>query len=299
MIKRVVDIENPSFLRMEMEQLIIEQNRKVVARIPAEDIGILILQHPAISLTQAVAVSCQENNIVLVFCDRRRIPSSILFPLVHGHTLHSMILKKQISIAPVRKKQLWKQVVQNKIRQQSATLRYFGKDHEMVGKLAEFVKSGDKENHESQASRKYWRLLFGDDFRRNAQEEGINTLLNYGYAVIRAMVARAIVGAGLHPALGICHHNQYNGLNLADDLMEPFRPWVDRSVHRLSEDNRLKIDKETKSILLGIPAKQVSYNGKVMPFMVSCHYLIADFKRAMLDNSLKLNYPEIEKHLPC
>ncbi|NOX34728.1 MAG: type II CRISPR-associated endonuclease Cas1 [Deltaproteobacteria bacterium] len=299
MIKRTIDIENPSYLRIKFNQLIIEQKKQIVAQIPVEDIGILILQHPAITMTQAVVISCQENNTVLVFCDSRRLPISVSLPITSANSLHSTILQKQLTVTPVRKKQIWKQVVQQKIIQQSETLKRFGKEHEKVALIARRVQSGDKSNCESQAAQRYWRLLFGDSFRRDTTLEGVNVLLNYGYAIVRAMVARAIVGSGLHPALGIYHHNQYNGLNLADDLMEPFRPWVDQLVFQLSSQDKFEINKDTKQVLLQVPAQKVNYNGKIMPFMVSCHYLIADLKRIYHDKSLKLKYPELDKPISC
>ena len=299
MIKRIIDIENPAYLRIKLDQLIIEQNNRIEGRIPLEDVGILILQHPAIVVSQAVVVSCQENNIALVFCDKRRLPSAIVLPIFNGNILHSKILETQFAVTQVRKKQIWKQVVRQKITRQSETLELFGKENSKLQQLAKRVQSGDKGNCESQAARRYWRLLFGENFRRDRELEGVNSLLNYGYAIVRAMVARAIVGAGLHPALGIHHHNQYNGMNLADDVMEPFRPWVDRLVYQLSKQKKLEIDRDTKEALLQIPAQKVIYHKKSMPLMVSCHLLLADLKRAFQDQSIKLQYPVLEDQTLC
>lgn len=298
MIKKIVDISKPSYLRMKLDQLIIEQNKVVAGKIPVEDIGILILEHPAIVVTQSVVVACQKNNIALVFCDTHHLPCAIVLSITNANSLHSKVLQKQIDVTQVRRKQIWQQVVKQKILQQSHTLSLFNKEHKDIKRLAAKVKSGDKEKHESQAAQKYWRLLFGDKFRRNPDLEGINALLNYGYAIVRAMVARAIVGGGLHPSLGIHHHNQYNGLNLADDLMEPFRPWVDQLVFQLSKQEKFKIGKDTKKIFLALPGKQVIYKKKSMPLMVSCHYLIADLKRTFQEKT-ELQFPILEKQLLC
>ena len=160
-------------------------------------------------------------------------------------------------------------------------------------RLASKVKTGDPENLEAQAAQKYWRLLFGEQFRRDTELEGINSLLNYGYAIIRALIARAIVGSGLHPALGLFHSNQYNGLCLADDLMEPFRPWVDYKVYLMAIDNpELMVNKETKIPLLNLLAEPVLWEQQTLPLMVACHYLMANLKRAYEDSTVMLNYPQ-------
>jgi len=187
MIKRIIDIEEPSYLNIKHGQLLIEQNKKSVAQIPVEDIGILILQHPAIVVTQAVVVACQKNNTVLLFCDSRRLPCTLTLPITDANSLHSKVLKEQLSVTQPRKKQIWKQIVKQKITQQAETLRQFGKEFQSVKLIVKRVSSGDKENCEAVAAQKYWPLLFGEDFRRNPNMEGVNTLLNYGYAIIRAI----------------------------------------------------------------------------------------------------------------
>jgi len=191
------------------------------------------------------------------------------------------------------KKRLWQQIVSQKIEQQVKTLESVDKNSLHLQRMIKKVKSGDPENIEAQAARKYWSTLFGSDFRRNIDEPGINALLNYGYSIVRAMTARAVVGAGLHPSLGIFHQNQYNGLCLADDLMEPFRPWVDWQVYRLASDinNELDINRENKAGLLSLPSKQVNYGDRSMPLMVACHYLVNDFKKAIADRTINLSYP--------
>lgn len=293
MIKRIVDISEPAYLHLQHRQLLIDKHGETIAQVPIEDLGILILQHPAIVITQAVIVACQQNNVALVFCNERHLPYSLLLPLTDANSLHSRTIRQQIAATEPTRKRLWQQIVRHKISMQAKVLARHGKNAVALERLAANVKSGDSENLEAQAAQKYWRLLFGDNFRRDADAEGINSLLNYGYAIMRALVARAIVGTGLHPALGLQHSNQYNGLCLADDLMEPLRPWVDYCVHRLSRDfATLEVNQDTKRPLLNLLSEPVLWGQQAMPLMVACHYLLADFKRALSDKSAMLDYPQ-------
>ncbi|MDT8283065.1 MAG: type II CRISPR-associated endonuclease Cas1 [Gammaproteobacteria bacterium] len=294
MIKRIIDISEPAYLHLKNNQLLIDKNGETVGTIPIEDLSIVMLENPQIVITQMVIIACQKNNIALVFCDDRHLPYSVLLPVSDGNTLHNKILREQIEISKPAKKRLWQQIVIHKIQQQVATLEKAGKNTTQLQRLATKVKSGDPENIEAQAAKKYWSLLFGDEFHRNIDEPGINSLLNYGYSIIRAMIARAIVGSGLHPALGVFHKNQYNGLCLADDLMEPFRPWVDWLVFDFvmrNGNDEIGINQKTKSIFLNFPNDSVQYKEKNMPFMVACHYLLADFKKVFEDSRFKLHYP--------
>lgn len=295
MIKRIIDISEPAYLHLKNQQLLIDKNGETVGSIPIEDLGVVILENPQIVITQMAIIACQKNNVALVFCDNRHLPYSLLLPVSDANTLHNKILHQQIEMTIPTKKRLWQQIVIQKIQQQSKTLERAGKNIQQLHKLAKKVKSGDPENIEAQAAKKYWNLLFGDNFRRNIDEPGINSLLNYGYSIVRAMIARAIVGSGLHPALGIFHKNQYNGLCLADDLMEPFRPWVDWLVfnHVMKNSNEdIEINQQTKTLFLSLPNDSVQYEKNKMPLMIACHYLLADFKKAFNKSHFKLNYPE-------
>lgn len=293
MIKRVVDISEPAYLHLQHRQLFIDKHGDTVAQVPVEDLGVLILQHPAIVITQALVLACQQNNVAVVFCDELHLPYSLLLPLTEANSLHSKIIREQMAVTEPTRKRLWQLIVRHKISMQSKVLRCLGKNAVALERLVTNVQSGDRENLEAQAAQKYWRLLFGDAFRRDADAEGINSLLNYGYAIIRALVARAVVGSGLHPALGLKHSNQYNGLCLADDLMEPFRPWVDLIVYRLAQEcETLEVDRHTKQPLLNLLSEPVGWNQQTMPLMVACHYLLADFRRALSDRSVMLDYPQ-------
>lgn len=294
MIKRIVEISNPSWLHIEHRQLCVEQDKAEVARIPVEDLGVLVLAHQAISLTQSVVIACQENNAVIVFCDQRHLPYSIVLPVSEGHSLHHKTLQMQLGVSKATHKRLWQQIVRTKIRYQAQTLALAGIESALFTRLISKVKSGDPENIEAQAAQRYWRLLFGDSFRRDRQTEGINTLLNYGYAIVRALIARAVVASGLHPALGVHHANQYNGLCLADDLMEPFRPWVDNIALRLSKDSEddLALSPETKKPFLALLSEAVIWGDGTLPFLTASHHYVAGFKHCLTDAKRKMDFPE-------
>ena len=294
MIKRIIEVSKPSYLHLKNKQLLIEQDHKQVGQIPIEDIGVLILEHSAICLTQPLIIECQKNNTTIIFCDEKHLPYSTILPIVEGNNLHQKILNQQINITEPVRKNLWKQIIVQKIQNQASTLKQFNKPFARLEKLANEVKSGDKGNLEGLAAQYYWKALFGKDFVRNQNMDGVNAVLNYGYSIIRAMVARSIVASGLHPAIGLFHHNQYNGLCLADDLMEPFRPWVDAIAYKLyQQDNNIKITQTIKVPFLNLTSQTIFMKNKNMPLMVAVHYLTADLKRNFAKESKKLTYPII------
>lgn len=292
MIKRVIDISEQAYLHLKNQQLLIDKEGQTVGQVPIEDLGVLILQHPAIVLTQQVIIHCQKNKVVIIFCDEKHLPYSVILPIAESHTLHNKILKEQVAVTEPTCKRLWQQIIQKKIKEQINTLRYLGKESTRLERLVSDVKAGDSSNCEGVAAQIYWPILFGKDFRRNVDMEGINSLLNYGYSIIRAAIARGICGAGLHPTLGLFHKNQYNALCLADDLMEPFRPWVDVLVYRLAKQEQLDVNQETKQVLLELLSESVLYGNKRMPLMVAMHYLMANLKRCYNKQNKKLVYPE-------
>lgn len=294
MIKRIVEVSNPSYLHLKNKQLSIEQDHEQVAQIPIEDIGVLILEHSAICLTQPLIIECQKNNTAIIFCDEKHLPYATILPIAEGNNLHQKILKQQINITEPVRKNLWKQIIQQKIQNQANTLKQFDKPFARLEKLATEVKSGDSNNLEGLAAQYYWKALFGADFVRDQNADGVNAVLNYGYSIIRGAIARSIVAAGLHPAIGLFHHNQYNGLCLADDLMEPFRPWVDDIAYQLYQaDANVCITKESKTHFLNLLSAEVKFNKKKMPLMVAKHYLMADLKRNFTKELTKLIYPII------
>ena len=299
MIKRIIDISEAAYVRLRHQQLVIEKQSEIVGQVPIEDLGVLILQHPAIVLTQQLIVACQKNKVVIVFCDEKHLPYSLILPIGEGHTLHNKILKQQMAISEPTRKRLWQKIVQHKIKEQEQTLVMLNKESTRLGFLSTQVKTGDSGNCEAIAAQAYWKLLFGKAFKRDADLDGVNSLLNYGYAIIRAAVARSVCGAGLHPTIGLFHTNQYNALCLADDLMEPFRPWVDYVVYQMASTNsEVTINQQSKQALLGLMSEAVLYKKKTMPFMVALHYLMADLKRCYSDGIKTLPYPLLLTRVP-
>lgn len=293
MIKRIIEVSNPSYLHLKNKQLKIEQERIEVASIPIEDIGALILEHSAIIISQPLIIECQKNNTAIIFCDEKHLPYSTILPISEGNNLHQKVLKQQINITQPARKNLWKQIIQQKIQNQASVLQQFNKPFTRLEKLSNEVKSGDATNCEGLAAQYYWKTLFGNNFLRDQNADGINAILNYGYSIIRAMVARSIVASGLHPAIGLFHHNQYNGLCLADDLMEPFRPWIDSIAYRLYQDDAdVSITKEVKIPFLDLISESVEFKNKQMPLMISMHYLMAELKRNFSKESKRLVYPK-------
>ena len=228
---RIIDISSDGArLSVRNGLLVIESQRPSSFSLPLEDVAAVVLAHPCITLTQAVLSRLSETGAVVVVCDSKRLPAGMLLPLAGHFTQSERFAKQSGAPAPMRKR-LWQQIVRAKIRAQGELLkRLRGTDRGLLA-MSKRVRSGDPDNLEAQATRRYWPLIFDDrKFRRVREGEDQNVLLNYGYAVLRAMTARAICAAGLHPTIGLHHHNRYDAYCLADDLMEPLRPIVDEAV---------------------------------------------------------------------
>lgn len=229
----------------------------------------------------------------MVFCDERHLPYSTLHPISEGHRLHNKVLQKQIAATQPTHKRLWKEIVQEKIRQQALTLIHFKHNGLPLQRLVKRVRPGDPDNCEAEAAQYYWRTLMGEGFVRDRDANDNNLLLNYGYSILRAMIARALVGTGLHPALGLFHHNQYNGLALADDLMEPLRPWVDTIVLQLNQHNReVTLDQSSKQALLALLEQPVLWESREAPLLVVSHLLAARLKQCYDNPKLRLIWPQ-------
>jgi len=256
---RIIEIaEQPARLRIEHRQLVVDQSgdaagdERHIYRIPLDDLAAVVVAHPQVSYTQAVLAELAAVGGAFVTCDRSRMPIGLLLPL-DGHSVQAERFRKQMELPQPRRKRLWQQVVRAKVAMQAALLESrTGSDCGLLA-LLPGVRSGDPSNIEARAARRYWTALFGSDFRRDRDAADHNRLLNYGYAVLRAVTARAICAAGLHPSVGLHHHNRYNAWCLADDLMEPFRPIVDRAVAELVDgcESVPEMDQETRAALLG------------------------------------------------
>ena len=294
MIKRIIEISNPSYLKVKQKQLCIEQDGEQVGSVPIEDIGVLLLSHRQIVLTSAVTVRLIENKSAIIHCDNRYMPCAYTLPL-DNNTMHSAVLKIQTQAKAAIKKRLWQQIVQAKIAAQARVLALHSeKNAQPLLSMTKRVKSGDTDNKEAQAAQYYWPKLFHQKFRRDPDEAGINALLNYGYAIIRASVTRAICAAGLHPAIGVHHSNQYNAFCLADDLMEPFRPIVDWRVQthvQNLQDTELTLDQDSKKMLLQLASTDVLLEQRQLPLMVALHGYTASFKRMLQGREKRLQIP--------
>lgn len=299
MIKRVIEVSNHCFLSTKLEQLHIENGGQLTAKIPIEDIGLLLLANPYISLTQALVCKCMQYNVAVIFCDSKYVPTGLALPLFDAHSLHTKVIQNQTTIKKVLKNQIWQSIVKEKIGNQARTLDALGLPSKGVKLIATQVQSSDRRNHEAQAARLYWKILFNGQFRRDPDLDDINVLLNYGYAIVRATVARAIVAAGLHPALGVFHKNQYNAFCLADDLMEPIRPWVDFLVITYYRDTaQVDISQEFKRYILGSLSKSIKVKGKKSSLFVGIQIYVNSYKESLENNDMFINYPNI-KELTC
>jgi len=296
MIKRTVEISTPGcYLHTRDAQLVIEKDGQKVGSVPIEDLGVLILDAPQLLITSSVMRSLAAENVSVIFTDDRHLPSSLTIPF-SVHSIQSKVLNSQIAVSLPVKKRLWSAVISAKILNQSRSLVLCGKDGTDLKGISDRVKSGDPENLEAYAAKIYWRKLFGDDFRRDRFAGDHNMLLNYGYAIVRAATARAIVGTGLHPGLGINHKNQYNPFPLADDLVEPLRPFVDVRVNSIltwmlsdtdGSELEITLDRHTKGILLQLLADNCAYDGRKLPLLVALGYYVATVKQVMMGEAAK------------
>jgi len=277
MIKRTVEISSgPIHLTIKHKQMLLKKGEEVHS-IPVEDIGLLVLSHPAISYTHQLLYELLEQNVAVLFCNRQHMPEGLLLPF-EDNQLHQARLQIQAEATKPLKKRLWQQVVQAKIRAQSKVLLEKHGTDDGLKLLIPKVKSGDPSNVEARAAKQYWKSLFKNkDFRRKHDALDLNALLNYGYAIMRAAVARSITAAGLHPSMGIHHHNQYNPYCLADDLMEPLRPFVDSEVYDMYIESghnlEIEVTKETKKPLLQLLTKDVTIAKKSYPLLEGLHIM--------------------------
>lgn len=309
MIKRTLCFSNPAYLSLKNAQLVIKLpevekadvveliKAEAVRTIPIEDIGVVVLDNRQITITQGLVEALLENNCAIITCDNAHLPVGLMLPLC-GNTTQSERFRLQIDASLPLKKQLWQQTVQGKIRNQAAVLQNTRNTivKNMLAWAGE-VKSGDSDNLEGRAAAYYWRNLFPDILGFTRDRNGLppNNLLNYGYAILRAVVARALVGSGLLPTLGIHHHNRYNAYCLADDIMEPYRPYVDALVCRLVSDGHIteELTTELKRELLQIPTLDVVINGKRSPLMVAVGQTTASLYRCFSGEQRKIAYPEM------
>ena len=311
MIKRTLYFGNPTYLSVRLAQLEIrlpevEKNdtlpqsfkTQAVKQIPIEDIGVVVLDNKQITITQGALSALLDNNVAVISCDEHHMPAGLMLPL-EGNTTQSERFKHQIDASLPLKKQLWQQTIQAKITNQAAVLReQRGLACGNMEAWAKQVKSGDSDNLEGRAAAFYWQNLFGhiDGFNRDREGVPPNNLLNYGYAILRAVVARSLVGSGLLPTLGIHHHNRYNAYCLADDIMEPYRPYVDKLVTEIVDSgiDCSTLTTELKGKLLSIPVLDVVINGRRSPLMIAVGTTTASLYKCYSGEIRKIAYPIME-----
>ncbi len=309
MIKRTLYFGNPAYLSLENSQLVVKLPELVknetlpesfkqqsMAKIPVEDIGVVLLDHSQITVTQPLLGALLENNTAVITCADNHIPAGLLLPL-EGHNTQQERYDFQLDASQPLKKQLWQQTVQAKVLNQGLLLEKHGFEANNFKVWSRDVKSGDSDNLEARAAARYWSRVFSksiEDFRRSREGDTPNNLLNYGYAILRAVVARSIVGAGLIPTLGIFHRNRYNAFCLADDIMEPYRPYVDEVVYEIvhSGVDYSELTKEIKQKLLVIPTLDVVINGERSPLMIATQRTAYSLFCCYEGKSRKILYPE-------
>jgi len=314
MIKRTLYFGNNAYLHTKDEQMLIDfaDKTKEQAKVAIEDIGVVILDAYQLTISQNLLSKLLHNNVALITCDEKHMPQGLMLNL-DGNTLQQERFAVQLEASQPLKKQLWQQTIKAKIHNQANLLRQLCEDglldapefpFENMDYWEESVKSGDPDNYEGRAAAFYWKNIFVDiikNFKRGRFEVEPNNLLNYGYAILRATVARNLTASGMLPTLGIHHHNKYNAYALADDIMEPYRPYVDLIVRDLVEkyyseswaEKGFELTPEIKVELLKIPAIDVQIDGENSPLMIAVQRTTASLYQCFEGGVRKIIYPEL------
>lgn len=301
MIKRTLYFGNPAYLSVKNSQLCVKKpnafdGTEDQITIPIEDIGIVVADHQQVTFTHTVITSLQENNAVIIWCGSTHLPLAMTLPLMANDT-YTQKVRYQIEASEPLKKQLWKQTITAKIQNQANLLRLLGYKTMHLNKMIPRISSGDTDNYEGQAAAIYWsHILEKYEVTRGRYEGGPNALFNYGYAILRAVIARNLVGSGCLPVLGIHHTNKYNAYCLADDIMEPYRPIVDQYILDYLKDKseiRDELTLEDKAYLLNIPVIDISIQGKDSPLMVGAQRTTASLVKCYQGTARKILYPDL------
>lgn len=310
MIKKTLCFSNPAYLSLKNSQLVIRLpevescdnlsdsfKQQSERTIPIEDIGVVLLDNKRITITSSALEALIENNSAVITCDSKNMPIGLLLPLC-GNTTQNERFRMQVDASLPLKKQLWQQTIKQKISNQAKILSiYTNADVGCMYAWADKVRSGDPDNLEARAAAYYWKNIFTDisDFVRGRDGEPPNNLLNYGYAILRAVVARSLVASGLLPTLGIHHHNRYNAYCLADDVMEPYRPYVDGLVLDIMclTNDYSELTKEIKIRLLSIPVLDTTIGGKRSPLMIATQQTTASLYKCFSGEQRRVVYPEL------
>ncbi len=296
MIKRIVEISSArTHLAVKYDQLIIKQEGTVKDSIPIEDMGILIIDHQGVTYTHSVFTKLLKNNAAIVLCAKDHHPTGLFLP-IESNSIQTERYRHQINAKRPLKKRLWKQIIKAKIKHQAKNLGKKHKIYKGLMNLRKQVRSGDTSNIEAQASRKYWPNIFDlENFKRNRNGPYPNNLLNYGYMVMRAAIARSICSAGLLPSLGLHHHNRYNAFCLADDIMEPFRGFIEAEVKKIvKKQNHVEyLDQSTKAELLKILHREINISNFKGPLTVGLHRTSASLQRCFEGTQDRMDLPKL------
>ena len=292
MIKKSLFFGNKASLTTKNLQLFVKTESREVS-IPIEDIGFMVLENPEIYISLPTIQRLIENNVAVIFCNEKHMPTGMLLNL-DGHHLQQEIFRYQINASEPLKKQLWQQTVKEKIQNQAQLLESIGVLQHPLQYYASKVKSGDIDNREGAAAAYYWKYLFHFSFKRQRNGVYPNLFLNYGYTILRAAVARALSGSGLLNTLGIHHHNKYNAFSLADDIMEPFRPLVDAKVlHIIKNFQDKELTTAIKTELLKILTETVYFKDKKSPLMVALSTTTSSLQQCFAGKTRKIIYPKL------
>ena len=293
MVKRTLFFSSPCRLILRNRQLVVENPETGEVRtVPVEDIGFVLVENQQVGFTIPMLNALSENNCAVVFCNAQHMPVSMLMNL-ESNNVQVDTYKFQIEASLPLKKNLWKQLVEQKIANQAALMNEIGKDGDKLKPLYMNVKSGDADNREGVAAKIYWDSVFGDEFVRARFGGAPNPLLNYGYSILRAATARALMGSGLYPSFGLFHKNRYNAFPLADDLMEPYRPYVDQLVVEMVRSGQDTLTIDTKQRLLGILFMDVRFNDLTRPLQVGLSVTTASLARCLRGESKRLELPRL------
>lgn len=291
-MQRVVDISTDGLhLATQRGFLTVSAAGEEKGRVALDDIGALIVHAHGTTWSNSVMVRLSERAVPVVICGSNHAPVACVWPL-EGHHAQSARMRAQLSASRPLAKQLWRLLVAGKIRMQGEALRFAGRESGAFESLARKVRSGDPENVEAQAARRYWKIMFGKEFSRDRQAEGVNALLNYGYTVLRAVASRAICAAGLHPTVGIFHANRANAFALADDVMEPFRPMVDLLVADLVARGETAVTAEAKARLARVASVDLDMpDSAVSPLDVAVQKLVRSLSVSFETGKAALDLP--------
>ena len=296
MPEQIVEITTPGLhLAKSRGFLQVKDKDNLLGQVSLDDVLAVIVGVQGCSISTVLMDQLSQHNIILVVCGKNFLPSSFILP-VAGHGRQFQVMRTQTKLSEPRRKRAWQKIVRAKIRNQADVLTHVGKHNNRLLRLADLVKSGDPENCEAQAARIYWQQLFGNDFRRDHEAMGLNSALNYIYAVIRACVARGVSAAGLHPSFSLCHKNPQNPLNLVDDLVEPFRPIADYRVWQSDARRLHDLSAEIKASLSAITTLPIPLKDETSPLSLATVKVCRSFAGYCLGEEDDVLLPTLPTH---